>query len=192
MKDDMERTIIENNIITTLSKAAEKIEVDEDAELAIDWMNGRRTPDANQQLKGAFLELDLATDAPRLFRALAEGTCFGARAIVESFISQGVPVNGLIGLGGVAKKSPFIMQMMADVMNKPLKIHKSEQTCAAGAAMFAATASGIYHTVEEAMEAMGSGFDTTYFPDTAKTEMYTRRYKKYKKTGAFIEQLNKE
>jgi L-ribulokinase len=92
-----------------------------------------------------------------MFRALAEATCFGAKAIVDRFVEQGIPVKGLIGLGGVAKKSPFIMQMMADVMNMPIRIHRSEQTCALGAAMFAATLAGIYEKVEDAMQAMGHG-----------------------------------
>jgi len=103
-------------------------------------LNGRRTPDADQLLKAAVIHLDLATDAPRFFKALVEATCFGAKAIVDRFMTQGIPVKGLIGLGGVAKRSAYVMQTMADVMNMPIRIHKSEQTCAAGAAMFAATA----------------------------------------------------
>ena len=79
------------------------------------------------------------------------------------------------------------MQMMSDVMNMPIKIHKSEQTCALGAAMFAATASGIYPTVEHAMDAMGQGFDAVYEPDQAKAVIYARRYEKYQKMGQFIE-----
>ena len=114
-----------------------------DTELALDWFNGRRTPDANQELKAAITGLNLASDAPKMFYALAEATCFGAKKIVDRFNEQGVPVKGLIGLGGVAKKSPFIMQMMANVMNMPIRIHNSEQACATGAAMFAATAAGI-------------------------------------------------
>ena len=151
-------------------------------------MNGRRTPDANQLLKGGFTGLTLGTDAPRMFRALVEATCFGAKKIVDRFNDEGIPVKGLIGLGGVAKRSPFIMQMMADVMNMPIRIHKSEQTCAAGAAMFAATAAGIYSKVEDAMAAMGSGFDAEYFPDTVKAAIYTKRYKQYNALGNFIEQ----
>jgi L-ribulokinase len=177
----------EDAVIPELSRQAEKIEVDEHTELAIDWFNGRRTPDANQLLTGGLFGLDLGSNAPRLFRAIVEATCFGAKAITERFIEQGIPVKGLIGLGGVAKKSPFIMQMMADVMNMPIKIHKSEQTCALGAAMFAATAGGVYEKVEDAMQAMGSGFDTEYFPNDSKVEIYQKRYQKYKQTGAFIE-----
>ncbi len=106
---------------------------------------------------------------------------------MDRFNEQGVPVKGLIGLGGVAKKSPFIMQMMADVMNMPIRIHKSEQTCAIGAAMFAATAAGIYTKVEEAMAAMGQGFDTEYFPDAERAKIYAKRYVKYSALGGFIE-----
>lgn len=176
------------DLIPSLSAAAAKLPLNETDELAIDWMNGRRTPDANQLLKGAITGIKLASDAPKLFKAIVEATCFGAKAIVDRFISEGIPVKGLIGLGGVAKKSPFIMQMMADVMNRPIRIHKSEQTCAAGAAMFAATVAGIYPNVEDAMQAMGQGFDAEYFPDPAKAAIYQKRYVQYQQLGNFIEQ----
>jgi len=174
-------------IIPELSRHAAALPLSTEDELAVDWFNGRRTPDANQELKGALTGLSLGTDAPRMFRAIVESTCFGARAIVDRFNTEGVPVKGLIGLGGVAKKSPFIMQMMADVMDMPIRIHRSEQTCALGAAMFAATAAGVYQKVEDAMAAMGQGFDAEYKPDPKKVPVYAERFSRYKKLGQFIE-----
>ena len=176
-----------DKILPELSKQAAQLPVEENSELAIDWLNGRRTPDANQLLKGAFSGFNLGSNAPQIFRALVEATCFGAKAIVDRFVEQGIPVKGLIGLGGVAKKSPFIMQMMCDVMNMPIRIHRSEQTCALGAAMFAATAAGIYKKVEEAMEAWAR----VLMPNTNRikelTGIYEKRYEQYKKFGEFIE-----
>ncbi|RXF66991.1 ribulokinase [Arcticibacter tournemirensis] len=183
---------IEGRIIPELSRLADQLPLEENGELAIEWLNGRRTPDASQLLKGAFLGLDLGSDAVKMFRSLVEATCFGARKIVDRFIEQGVPVKGLIGMGGVAKKSPFIMQMMADVMNMPIRIHKSEQTCAIGAAMFAATAAGIYPKVEDAMAAMGQGFDAEYLPDAERAAIYAKRYERYSEAGAVIEKLTME
>ncbi|GAB3819029.1 ribulokinase [Pontibacter rugosus] len=180
---------VSDKIIPELTKQAEQLPLSENDAFAIDWFNGRRTPDANQLLKGAILGLGLGSDAPRVFRALVEATCFGAKSIVDRFEAQGVPVKGLIGLGGVARKSPFIMQMMADVMNMPIRIHKSEQTCAIGAAMFAATVAGVYDKVEDAMEAMGQGFDAEYFPDSTRAALYASRYKQYKAHGKAIENL---
>jgi L-ribulokinase len=187
--DTIEKLVKETSdkILVELSKQAEQIPLDADSEFAVDWMNGRRTPDANQSLKGAFSGLNLGSNAPDMFRALVESTCFGAKAIVDRFVEQGIPVKGLIGLGGVAKKSPFIMQMMADVMNMPIRIHRSEQTCAIGAAMFAATAAGLYDKVEDAMNAMGQGFDTAYYPNQQKVPVYAKRYEKYTSFGSFIE-----
>jgi len=176
-----------DKIISELSQQASQLQVEENSELAMDWMNGRRTPDANQLLKGGFTGLTLGTDAPRMFRALVEATCFGAKKIVDRFNDEGITVKGLIGLGGVAKRSPFIMQMMADVMNMSIRIHKSEQTCAGGAAMFAATAAGIYTRVEDAMVTMGSGFDTECFPNRNRTSIYAKRYRQYSDLGNFIE-----
>lgn len=176
-----------DRIVPELTQQAMALPVEEGDELAVDWLNGRRTPDANQLLKGAMMGLSLGTDAPRLFKAWVEATCFGAKAIAERFNTEGVPVKGLIGLGGVARKSPYIMQVMADVMNMPIRIHRSEQSCAAGAAMFAATAAGLYPNVTEAMNAMGQGFDVEYKPRAATAATYAIRYKQYLAAGAQIE-----
>jgi len=179
---------ISAQIIPELSKQAAALPLNENAELAVDWFNGRRTPDANQLLKGGINGLTLGSDAPRIFRALAEATCFGAKSIVERFESEGVPVKGLIGIGGVAKKSPYIMQMMANVLQMPIRIHQFEHTCALGAAMFAATVAGIYPNVEAAMETMGGGFDVEYQPDKSLAGFYNKRYEQYLATGKHLEQ----
>ena len=191
--DDATKQLLINklteDIIPSLTHEARQIGLSENDLLATDWLNGRRTPDANQQLRASITGLNLGSDAAHIFKALVESTCFGAKKIVNRFIEEGIPVKGLIGLGGVAKKSPFIMQMMADVMNMPLRIHKSEHTCAAGAAMFAATAAGIYSKVEDAMEAMGQGFEVTYKPNISHTALYEKRYNKYQSLGNVTEQL---
>ena len=173
-------------IIPELSKQAALLPIEESNELSVDWFNGRRTPDADQSLKGAITGLGLGSDAPRVFRALAEATCFGAKSIVDRFISEGIPVKGLIGIGGVAKKSPFVMQMMADILGMPIRIHQFKHTCALGAAMFAAVVAGIYPNVEEAMVAMGQGFDNEYLPNPEHKEIYQKRYKKYVSLGEFV------
>jgi L-ribulokinase len=186
LPDDITQDIL-MEILPALSREAEKIDVSENSELAIDWFNGRRTPDANQELKGAVTGINLASDAPAIFRAITESTCFGAKAIIDRFVSEGIPVKGLIGLGGVAKKSPFIMQQMADITGMDIRIHRSTQTCALGAAMFAATAAGLHSNVESAMKAMGQGFEKTYYADSSRFILNQKRYLQYKKMGAAVE-----
>ena len=178
---------LNSKVLSQLSISAAGIPPEESAELAIDWFNGRRTPDANPLLKGALMGLSLGSDAPRLFRSLVEATCFGSRKIADRFEEEGLKIKGIIGVGGIARKSAFVMQMLADVMNMTIRIHSSEQTCALGAAMFAATVAGIYPKVEEAMEAMGQGFDTEYAPDREKTALYSLRYKQYENLSRYLE-----
>ncbi len=190
LSEDQKKELIhslDSNLLHKLSQQADEIPLEISSTLAIDWLNGRRTPDAEQRLEGAMSHLNLGTEASHVFRALVEATCFGSKAIVERFIQEGIPIKGIIGLGGVAKKSPFIMQMLADVLNMPVKVHKSEQTCALGAAMFAATAAGIYSKVEQAMQAMGAGFEKTYYPNREKVDFYQRRYQKYLSLGNYLE-----
>ncbi len=174
-------------IIAELSRQAEKIPVEESAIIALDWMNGRRTPYANQELKGAITGLTLGSDAPRIFKALVEATAFGSRMINERFISEGISIEGVIAIGGVAKKNPFVMQIVADVLNMPIKVAKSDQTCALGSAMAAAVVAGIYKDVPEAQKAMGGGFEKEYKPDPLKAKKYNKIFEGYKKLGSFIE-----
>ena len=190
LSEDQKKELIhsmDSNLLGILSQQADELPIEITSTLAVDWLNGRRTPDAEQRLEGAMSHLNLGTEAPHVFRALVEATCFGSKAIVERFIQEGIPVKGIIGLGGVAKKSPFIMQMISDILNMPVKVHKSEQTCALGAAMFAATAAGIYSQVDQAMQAMGAGFEKTYYPNQEKVDLYQRRYQKYLSLGNYLE-----
>jgi L-ribulokinase len=180
-----------DSLIPNLERQAALLPLAESDELSVDWFNGRRTPDANQMLTATISGLALGSDAVRVFRSVVEATCFGAKAIVDRFIEQGIPVKGLIGLGGVARKSGFIMQMMADVMNMPIRIHKSDHTCALGAAMFAATVAGLYPSVEKAMEKMGPGFDAEYHPNPAVVDLYHKRYLKYLQLGKLMEANSK-
>ncbi|MEL7120808.1 MAG: ribulokinase [Bacteroidota bacterium] len=176
-----------DRLIPTLTAAAEKVEIGATGVLALDWMNGRRTPDANQALKGVLAGLNLGSDAPIIFRALVEATCFGAKKIVERFQEEGVDIKGVIGLGGVAKKSPFIMQTMSDILNMPIKVARSEQTVALGAAMFAATAAGIHANIFDAMNAMGAGFDAEYHPKPENASQYEAVYQAYHRLSETME-----
>jgi L-ribulokinase len=176
-----------DRIIPALTVEAEKIPLSESTVIATDWMNGRRTPDANQLLKGTITGITLGTTAPRIYRALVEATAFGAKAIVDRFTREGVRIDNVIGIGGIALKSPFVMQTLSDVLNKPIKVCNTDQACALGASMFAATAAGVYAKVEDAIEAMNSGFAKEYTPHLEQAKEYQEIYDKYLKLGAFTE-----
>ncbi len=176
-----------DKIIAELSKQAESLPVEETAIIALDWMNGRRTPDANQELKGAITGISLGSDAPRIFKALVEATAFGSKMINDRFISEGIRIDGVIAIGGVAKKNPYVMQIVADILNMPIKVISSDQTCALGSAMAAAVVAGVYKDIPSAQIAMGGGFEKEYHPDASRAKKYEVLFKKYKDLGDFIE-----
>jgi L-ribulokinase len=176
-----------DRIIADLSRQAESVPDEESSLVALDWLNGRRTPDANQELTGAIAGLSLGSDAPRIFKALVEATAFGSRMINERFISEGVRIDGVIAIGGVAKKNPYVMQIVCDVLNMPIKVAKSDQTCALGSAMAASVVAGIYKDIPAAQKAMGGGFEKEYKPVPARAKKYDELFKKYKELGSFIE-----
>jgi L-ribulokinase len=182
---------ISKKVIPELEKAAAGIDPASTGITALDWLNGRRTPDANQELKAAISGLTLGADAPRVYRALAEATAFGARAIVERFREEGVAVEGIIGVGGVAKKSPFVMQLSADVLNLPISVPAGDQPVALGAAIFAAVAAGIYPDIPTAQASICAPIEKTYTPNKREVEIYDRLYREYLKLGAFAEEVSK-
>lgn len=178
---------LSQQLIPHLSAQAAQLPVTETDVVALDWVNGRRTPDANHRLKAAMMGLNLGTNAANVFKALVEATAFGSRSIVERFLAEGVPIKKVIAIGGVAKKSPFVMQTLADVLNKPIQVASADQACALGAAMCAAVAAGVHPSMEAAQQAMGSGFDAEYLPRPQVVPVYETLYRKYQQLGGFIE-----
>ncbi|MES2238716.1 MAG: ribulokinase [Bacteroidota bacterium] len=178
---------VESNFIKTLTEQAEAIPLSESIPTALDWVNGRRTPDANQGLKSAMTDLSLGTKAPHIFKALINSICFGSKKIVDRFEEEGIRIDTVIGIGGVARKSAFIMQTLANVLNKPIKVCASDQAPALGAAIYAAVAAGIYPNVIEAAKKMGSDFESEYFPQADKIEKYQELMDSYSELSQFIE-----
>jgi len=174
---------LKEKILKELNAAAEKIPIEESSVIALDWINGRRTPDADQELKSHLSGISMGTTAPHIYRALVESTAFGSRAIMERFLEYGLKINEVTGIGGIANKSAFVMQTLSDVMNVPIRISPVEQSCAFGAAMFASVVSGIYPDIQKAQQTMGKGFSKTYFPDGKNAMKYNKLYKKYLDLG---------
>jgi L-ribulokinase len=174
--------------ISELTGEAEKLPISETL-IATDWMNGRRTPDANQLVKGTITGLTLGSTPAMVFRALVEATAYGSKAIVDRFIENGIEIKEVIGIGGISLKSPFVMQTLADVLGMPIKVARIEQACAFGAAMFAAVVAGVYDKVEDAQQAMGQGFAFEYHPNSDNHKRYMKLYANYRELGTFSESI---
>ncbi|TXT42086.1 MAG: L-ribulokinase [Spirochaetes bacterium] len=180
---------IDASIMNVLGEEAGKIDPERSSVLALDWLNGRRTPDLAPFLKGALVGLTLGATAPMIFRALVEATAYGTRAIVERFEAQGVAIQGILALGGVARKSPLVMQIVADVLGRPIGIVGSDQTVALGAAMFAAVAAGVYPDIGQAQKALKPSIEHIVQPNPARGVVYDRLYAEYLELGRYAESL---
>jgi len=182
-----QRESVKDKILSSLEEDALKVSDEESTTLALDWFNGRRTPDADISVKGALTELTLGTTAPMIYKALVQATAFGSRAIVERFVSEGVNIQSVLAIGGISQKSPFVMQTLADVMGMPISVVDCGQACALGASMFAAVVAGIYPTVQEAQQGMKAPLGRTYYPDASRREIIDKAYARYKLLGKFEE-----
>jgi L-ribulokinase len=177
----------EDNLIKNLTIEAERIPLHESIPIALDWINGRRTPDANQELQAAITHLSLGTETPHIFKALINAICFGAKKIVDRFEDEGITINKVIGIGGVARKSPFIMQTLANVLDMPILVAASDQAPALGAAIYAAVAAAIYPTVQEASQKMGSDFEAEYLPQPDAVQKYKELMQQYQNLADFVD-----
>ncbi|NQU21787.1 MAG: ribulokinase, partial [Candidatus Nealsonbacteria bacterium] len=137
-----------------LTRAADKLLPGQSGLLALDWNNGNRTILVDPLLTGLLLGQTLHTTAPEIYRALVEATAFGALTIIKRLEEYGVAVKEVVNCGGIAEKNPFVMQIYADVCNRPMKISRSAQTCALGAAIFGAVVGGAYKRTEQAQKKM--------------------------------------
>ena len=173
-----ERETAVHGILRKLTEEAEKLPLTEADMVASDWLNGRRSPFADQTLKGGFAGVTLGTTPAQLYKSLVEATAFGSRAIMEHIEKEGVKVNEVIGVGGISLKSPYVMQVLSDIMGVSIKVAATEQAGALGAAMCAAVSAGIFHTMEHALESMGQGYKTVYTPRPENQETYNALYKR--------------
>ncbi|MEA4916970.1 ribulokinase [Proteiniphilum sp.] len=170
-------------ILSKLTDEAQKLPITESDPVAVDWLNGRRTPFADLTLKGAISGITLATTPAQIFKSLVEATAFGSRAIMEHLEKEGVQVNEVIGVGGISLKSPYVMQMLSDIMGVPIKVAVAQQAGALGSAICAAVSAGVFDTMEHALESMGQGYKTVYVPRPENRDTYDILYAKYRALG---------
>jgi L-ribulokinase len=166
---------------SALTSAAEQLRAGESGLLALDWNNGNRTVLVDPRLTGLLIGQTLHTTAPEIYRALVEATAFGALTIINRFEEYGVRVNDVVNCGGIAEKNPFVMQIYADVCDRPMKISRSAQTCALGAAIFGAVVGGAHETVEAAQEAMTGVKDEVFEPRADAAAIYAELFALYTK-----------
>lgn len=176
-----------DRLLPALEEAARRLPPGGTGEIALDWFNGRRTPDADQRLKAALAGLHLGSSAPAVYRALVEAVAFGTRAIVDRFEERGVAVKRIVALGGIPQKSPLVVQTCADVLDRPISVVRSVECCARGAAVFAATAAGVHPSAEAAKQAMKSDILTEYRPDPAAAAAYRRLWERRERLARFGE-----
>ena len=169
---------------SALRSLAEKVRPGESGLLSLDWNNGNRTVLVDQRLTGLIVGLTLHSKPYEIYRALIEGTAFGARVIMERFEEYGVEVKRVVNCGGIAMKDPFFMQIYADVMNKRMEISRSAQTGALGSAMAGAVVAGRgnggYDNFDEAIEKMTGTLDVVYEPQAENVNAYNELFRQYK------------
>jgi L-ribulokinase len=163
-----------------LTKEAQRLGPGESGLLALDWNHGNRTILVDPLLTGLLVGQTLHTSAPEVYRALIEATAFGALTIIRRFEQYGVAVHEVVNCGGIAEKNPFVMQIYADVCNRPMKVSRSAQTCALGAAIFGAVVGGAYRTTEEAQRRMTGVKSKVYRPSQAAAAIYAELHELYR------------
>ncbi len=167
-----------------LTAAAAKLRPGQSGLLALDWNHGNRTVLVDQRLTGLLLGQTLHTTPPEVYRALVEATAFGALTIIERFEEYGVPVRDIVACGGIAGKNPMVLQIYAEVTHRPIRLSKSSQTCALGAAIAAAAAAGSdvggHDSIAQAQAAMSGLKKKVYEPKPENVKVYQRLYRLYR------------
>jgi L-ribulokinase len=174
----------ENGSHEALTEKAAKLKSGQSGLLALDWNNGNRTILVDQRLTGLLMGQTLHTKPEEIYRALIEATAFGALTIINRFEEYGIKINEVVNCGGIAEKNPLLMQIYADITNREMKIARSAQTCALGAAMAGAVVAGKqnggHDNFAEAQKSMCGTKDISYKPIPENHEVYKQLYELYK------------
>lgn len=179
------------SVHTLLSELAAGQQVGEHGLLALDWHSGNRSILVDSELSGVIVGQTLATTAVDTYRALVEATAFGTRRIIDSFTESGVAVEEFVATGGLLR-NPFLMQVYADVLNRPISLLESEIGPALGAGIQAAVASGTYSDITAAAAAMGSKTPAAYTPDPGRAKSYDALYAEYRELHTYFGQGGNE
>ncbi len=163
----------------SLSEEAAGLRAGESGLLALDWNNGNRNVLTDPLLTGLLVGQTLHTSAAEIYRALIEATAFGARKIIRRIEEHGVPVSEIVACGGIADKSPLAMQIYADVLNMPIRLSRSSQAAALGAAIFGAVVGGVFADVVSAQAAMVGFRDLEYRPHPSSASVYQPLFSLY-------------
>lgn len=177
----------EDRLIASLTEAARQLPLDLDAPFANDHLNGRRSPDPTSEISATIAGLKLTTQAPEVFKAIVEATVFGFRAIAEFLEHRGICADSFVAVGGIPRKSPYVMQMLSDALGREVAVSDCNDSCAMGVAMFAAVDAGIYADIAEAQKAMAQPTSVVYRPNPDVAAYYAARFMKYKAATSFSE-----
>ena len=162
-----------------LTQKAAQLKAGQSGLLALDWNNGNRTVLVDQRLTGLLIGQTLHTKPEEIYRALIEATAFGALTIINRFEEYGVKINQVVNCGGVSEKNQLLLQVYADVTGREMKISRSAQSCALGAAIAGAVNGGAYDDYPSAQNAMCGVKETTFKPDPKSQAIYAKLYKLY-------------
>lgn len=177
-----------STLLARLGRDAEKLPLDDNIPIATDNFNGRRSPRPNDALPASLMGLRITTTAPEIYHSLVQAAAFATRMNIEHLASYGIRLDRIIAIGGVAQKSAFTMQTLADITGFTIDVLDCKDSCALGNTMFASVAAGWYDSLEKAHEAMHPGMMKTYTPDPKTREYYDNRYDKYLKLSGFTEE----
>ena len=170
---------MESKLMPELTRQAEGLSAASQGLVATDWINGRRSPNADFGLTGTIAGLTLSSTAPGIYKSLVEATAFGAKCFIDQFQQGGGHIEEVIAVGGISRKSPFVMQVLSDVIGIPIKVLATQEACSLGVAMCAAVAAGLYPSMQDAQHAMKGEISTVYAPKKENAERYCADYARY-------------
>ena len=155
--------------------------------LVLPHFAGSGTPHMDPYSTGAILGLRLSTKGTEIYKACVEGICFEMLYNAELLKEMGTNITGITCVGG-GSKSPFVLQIKADIMGIPVKKLQAKESGTIALAMLCATACGEFGSLSEAAERMVK-IDKTFYPDESRHKIYQEKYQEYKKIYSAISSI---
>lgn len=178
------------NLHSYIAQRMMKLHPGENGIIALNWLRGSVCPEGDSKLSAMYVGMTESTLPEHLYRAIIEGMAFDTRYVIEEYARSGIAIDSFYGIGIIAERNPFIMQLYADILRLPVQVALSQQSPTLGAAIIAAVAGGVYGNIQSAAAKMSKLKDVVYTPDSAAAEVYDKIYEEYKKLRVYFSTEN--
>ena len=153
-----------------LESALQSLSPDSHGLTVLPFLAGERSPGWSTSAAAAIEGLKVSTTPLQILHAFLEAIAFRFRHVADMLKRYVDQECQIIASGGAVTGSPYWLQVMADVLQRPVVVSSEKEDTSRGTAILALHALGIWPTLDTVPAELGN----TYWPNPQRAPVYQR------------------